>query len=48
MLTLILLVLLVMALFGGGFGHARLGYYGWSPAAVIVVILVILLLTGRA
>jgi hypothetical protein len=47
MITLILLVLLVFALFGGGFGHSRFGYYGWSPAAVIVLILAVLLLTGR-
>jgi hypothetical protein len=47
MLTLLLVVLLVLALFGGGFGHSRYGYYGWSPAAVIGVILIIMLLTGR-
>ncbi len=47
MLTLILLALLVFALFGGGYGHSRYGYVGWSPAAIIVVILVVLLVTGR-
>jgi hypothetical protein len=47
MITLVLLILLVFALFGGGFGHSRFGYYGWSPAAVILIILAVLLLSGR-
>lgn len=42
-----LLILLVLALFGGGWGHARFGYAGWSPAGVLAVLLVILLLMGR-
>ncbi|HEY1553214.1 MAG TPA: hypothetical protein VGF94_00195 [Kofleriaceae bacterium] len=47
MLMLLLLLLLVVALFGGGYGHSRFGYYGWSPAAVIFVILIVVLLSGR-
>ena len=43
----LLAILLVIALLGGGFGHSRAGYAGWSPAAVVVVILVILAVTGR-
>ena len=46
MLT-ILIILLVIAALGGGLGHSRAGYLGWSPAAIIVVILVIMALTGR-
>jgi hypothetical protein len=46
-MILLLLILLLVAVFGGGFGHARFGYYGWSPAMVIFVIFVVLLLTGR-
>jgi hypothetical protein len=46
MLTL-LIVLLVVAMLGGGFAHSRAGYAGWSPAAIILVILAILALTGR-
>jgi hypothetical protein len=43
----LLLILLVLALFGGGYGHSRVGYLGWSPAGVLLVVLVILALTGR-
>jgi hypothetical protein len=46
MLTLLLIVL-VLSLLGGGIGHSRYGYYGWSPAAIIIVVLLILALTGR-
>jgi len=43
----ILVILLVLALLGGGFGHGRFGAAGWSPAAIIVVVLVVLALSGR-
>ena len=46
MLTL-LIVLLVLAALGGGLGHTRFGIGGWSPAAIILVILVIMALSGR-
>ena len=46
MLTL-LIILLVLALIGGGVGHSRFGYAGWSPAGLLLVVLVILLLTGN-
>ena len=45
MLT-ILVVLLILALLGGGFGYGRYGAAGLSPAAIVGVILVIMLLTG--
>jgi hypothetical protein len=47
MLFIILLVLLVLALGGGGWGHSRYGYAGWSPAGIIVVILLVMFFTGR-
>jgi hypothetical protein len=47
MLLILLIVLLVLALGGGGWGHSRFGYVGWTPAGVIVLILVLLLVTGR-
>ncbi len=47
MLTILLVVLLVLALLGGGLGHGRFGYAGWSPAGLLVVVLVVLFLTGR-
>ncbi len=46
MLT-ILIVLLVIALVGGGIGHPRYGYAGWSPAGLVIVVLIVLLLMGR-
>jgi hypothetical protein len=47
MLTILLIVLLVLALGGGSWGHSRYGYAGWSPAGIIVLVLVLLWLTGR-
>lgn len=46
MLT-ILFILLVLALVGGGLGHSRYGYVGWSPAGILVVILLVMFLTGN-
>ena len=46
MLT-ILLILLVIAALGGGWGYSRSGLAGFSPAGIIVLILVIMALTGR-
>jgi len=45
MLT-ILLVVLLLALIFGGMGHSRFGYAGWSPAGLVVVVLLVLLVTG--
>lgn len=47
MLTILLIVLLVLALTGGGWGHSRYGPWSWSPAAIILVVLIVLYLTGR-
>ena len=46
MLTILFIVLLV-ALIGGGLGHSRFGYAGWSPAGVILLVLLVLFLTGH-
>lgn len=43
----ILLILLIIALLGGGLGHSRFGYAGWSPAGILVVILLVMLFTGH-
>lgn len=45
MLT-ILLILLLLAVIGGGLGHSRFGYAGWSPAGIILVIVLVMFLTG--
>jgi hypothetical protein len=47
MLLIILLVVFVLALGGGGWGHSRYGYVGWSPAGVILIVLAVLFFTGR-
>ncbi len=47
MILIILVVLLVLALAGGGYGHSRVGYLGWSPAGILIAILVVLWLTGN-
>jgi hypothetical protein len=47
MLMTILIVVLIISLLGGGLGHSRFGYAGWSPAGVILAIVVVLYLTGR-
>jgi len=46
MLTILLVVLLVMAIGGGGWGHSRFGAASWSPLGLIAVILVVLYFTG--
>ncbi|HEY4179592.1 MAG TPA: DUF3309 family protein [Kofleriaceae bacterium] len=46
MLT-ILLIVLIISLLGGGFGYSRYGAAGMSPAALVGIILVVLLLMGR-
>ena len=47
MLMLILLVVLVLSIGGGAWGHSRYGYAGWSPAGLIVLVVVLLYFTGN-
>jgi hypothetical protein len=47
MLMTILLVVLILAVLGGAVGHSRFGYAGWSPAGIVVVILLVWLLFGN-
>ena len=46
-MLIILIILLVLAFAGGGVGYSRYGARGWSPAAILLVIVAILLLTGH-
>lgn len=46
MLTLLVVLLIISAIFGG-WGHSRFGYTGWSPLGIVLVILVILWATGN-
>ena len=45
MLT-ILLILLLLAIVGGGIGHSRFGYAGWSPAGLILLVVLVMFVTG--
>ena len=47
MLLIVLVVLLVLALGGGGWGYSRYGAVGWSPAGLLLLVLVVLWLTGN-
>jgi hypothetical protein len=47
MLMLLLLVLFVAAIAGGGYGQSRVGYVGWSPAGIILLVVVFLYFTGH-
>jgi hypothetical protein len=47
MLLILLIIILVLSLGGGGWAHSRYGYVGWSPAGLILLVLVILWLTGN-
>lgn len=47
MLTILLIVLLVFALAGGGWGYSRYGAVGFSPLGLILVVLLVLYFTGR-
>lgn len=48
MLLTILVILLLLALFSGGYGSSRgWGYYGWSPLGLLVLVVLVLALTGN-
>ena len=47
-LMLILAVLLALAIGGAGWKHSRWGYAGWSPAAAILVVVLVLWFSGHA
>jgi len=46
-LMTLLLILLVFAVVGGGLGQGRFGYAGWSPAGILLVVLLVFWLMGR-
>lgn len=49
-MSLLLLLLIILLLTGGvGFYGHRSGWgpYGWSPAGIVIIILIVLLLSGR-
>lgn len=46
-LTTLLIILIVVALAGGGWTSATYGWASWSPAGVLLFVLLILFLTGQ-
>ena len=46
MLLTVLVILLVIALVAGGWGHTRWGLWGWSPVGLILLIGFVLWFTG--
>lgn len=46
MLITVLVILSVIALVGGGWGHTRWGVMGWSPVGLILLIALVLWFTG--
>ncbi len=47
MLLILLLLIFAVAVGGGGYGHSRYGYAGWSPAGIVLALMVILYFTGN-
>lgn len=47
MLLPVLLILLVLALVGGGRGYGRYGGVAWSPIGLILLLVLVLWLTGN-
>jgi hypothetical protein len=47
MLWTLIIVLLVLALAGGGWGYSRYGAVGLSPVGLILLILLVMFLTGN-
>jgi hypothetical protein len=47
MLLIFLVVILCLSLGGGGWGHSRYGYASWSPAGLIVLVLLVTWFTGH-
>jgi hypothetical protein len=43
----ILIVLLLIALLGGGLGYGRFGAAGLGPAGILIIVLLLLAVTGR-
>ena len=46
-LIFLFMILLALAIGGGEWGSKRHGYWVWSPAAVILVVAVVLVITGQ-
>lgn len=47
LLLILLLVVLGLLSIGGGVGYSRFGILGFSPAGIVLIVLIILYATGR-
>lgn len=47
MLTILLILLVIFAIGGGALGHSRFGYAGWSPAGLLLLVVLLLWFTGN-
>jgi hypothetical protein len=47
MLLTFIIIFLLLALLGGGWGHSRYGFASWSPAGLVLVVLAVLWFTGN-
>ena len=44
---ILVIILLLLSIGGGAWGHPRWGYAGWSPLGIILVVILLLWLTGN-
>jgi hypothetical protein len=42
----VLILLLALAVGGGTWGHSRYGYVGWSPAGILLAVILVMWVTG--
>jgi hypothetical protein len=47
MLMILLLILVILALFGGPIGYSRYGYASWSPLGLVLLVILLLYFTGN-
>lgn len=47
MFTILMVILILVALGGGGWGYSRYGAVGWSPAGLLLLVVAILFFTGN-
>jgi hypothetical protein len=47
MLVILIVLLVLFAIGGGGWGYSRYGWVGMSPAGMVLLILAVLFLTGQ-
>lgn len=46
-LMIVLIVLIVLAVGGGAFGHNKYGWAGYSPVGILLVVLLLVLIFGN-